>query len=288
VIQTEEYGPAWSAGLRRGDADELAGWLRFAQAAADEADRIALAAYHTELQVDTKKDGSFVTDADRAIEQVIRQRITDAYPTHGVVGEEYGQEGMAAAERWYLDPIDGTHNFMRGLPLFGTLLAVERDGELQVGVVSAPALGLRWHASRGGGSWARGGPDGMTPRRLRVSEIDRIEQVQLLFGSINDMDDSRVGVGFRRLIRAVWRERGLGDFWGYTLIAGGSAEAMVERNLGAWDLAAPWILVEEAGGRITDFDGQRSFGRGEALATNGRLHALVLERLRADGEAASG
>jgi histidinol-phosphatase len=281
VIQTEEYGPAWSAGLRRGSAEEIAGWLRFAQAACDEADRIALAAFHTELQIDTKTDGSFVTDADRAVERAVRDRIADAYPSHGVVGEEYGQEGIGAAERWYLDPIDGTHNFMRGVPLFATLMAVERDGEIQAGVVSAPALGRRWYASRGAGSWIVGGPGGGTPRRLAVSRIDRLDQAQILFGSVVDLHASRVSAGFDLLVGEVWRERGYGDFWGYTLVADGAAEAMMEPSLAPWDLAAPWIVVEEAGGRITDLDGQRGFDRGEALASNGRLHAAILARLQA-------
>ena len=284
MIQTEAYGPAWSAGLRRGDAEELAEWLRFAHAACDEADRIALGAFATDLHVDRKQDGSFVTDADRAIERLVRERIADAYPRHGVVGEEYGQEGMTATERWYLDPIDGTHNFMRGVPLFGTLLAVERDGELQVGMVSAPAIGQRWYASRGEGSWVVGGPRGQVPRRLHVSDIDEIGEAQVLFRSMNDMHDSRVGAGFDRLVRAVWRERGFGDFWGYTLVSDGAAEAMMEQDLGPWDLAAPWILIEEAGGRITDFDGQRSLERGEGFATNGRIHGLVLDELRATGD----
>ena len=279
MIQTEEFGPAWSAGLRRGTPDELAGWLRFALDACDAADRIALDAFATDLHIDQKQDGSFVTDADRAIERLIRERIADAYPGHGVVGEEYGQEGMTAAERWYLDPIDGTHNFMRGVSLFGTLLAVERDGELQVGVVSAPAVGQRWYASRGEGSWVIGGPRGQTPRRLAVSTVDRVDRAQVLFRSVNDMHDSRVSAGFDRLIREVWRERGFGDFWGYTLVADGAAEAMMEQDLGPWDLAAPWILVEEAGGRVTDFSGERSLARGEGFATNGRLHGPVLERL---------
>lgn len=281
MIQTEDYGPEWSAGLRRGSAAEIEAWLRFAQEAADEADRIALGAYQTELHVDTKLDGTFVTDADRAIEHGIRRRIADAYPGHGVVGEEFGQEGSGAAERWYLDPIDGTHNFMRGLPLFATLLAVERDGELQASVVSAPAMGQRWYASRGGGSWVVGGVDGAKPRRLRVSTVDRLDQTQVLFRSVNDMHDSRVSAGFDRLIRAVWRERGFGDFWGYTLVADGAAEAMMEQDLGPWDLAAPWLLVEEAGGRVTDFDDRRSLDRGEGFATNGRLHGIVLDQLRA-------
>jgi histidinol-phosphatase len=280
VIQTEAYGPEWSAGLRRGSAAELESWLRFAQAAADEADRIALAAYQTELQVDQKTDGTFVTNADRAIERAIRERIADSYPDYGVVGEEYGPEGSEAAERWYLDPIDGTHNFMRGLPLFGTLLAVERDGELQVGVVSAPAMGQRWYARRGAGTWVRGGPNGATPRRLAVSTVDRLDEAQVLFRSVLDMRASRVAAGFDRLIGDVWRERGFGDFWGYTLVSDGAAEAMMEQDLGPWDLAGPWILVEEAGGRVTDFDDRRSLARGEGFATNGRIHQRVLERLR--------
>lgn len=279
MIQTDEYGPAWSAGLRRGSPDELATWLRFANAAADEADRIALAAFESELLIDQKADGSFVTQADRQIEQLIRERIADTYPSHGVVGEEYGREGMTAAERWYVDPIDGTHNFMRGVPLFGTLIAVERDGEIQAGVASAPALGRRWFASRGSGTWLVGG-GGKAPRRLRVSDIDGFDAAQVVFRSVNDMHDSRVSAGFDRLIREVWRERGFGDFWGYTLVSEGAAEAMIERDLGPWDLGAPWILVEEAGGRITDFDGRRSFELGEGLATNGLLHGRVLDRLR--------
>jgi histidinol-phosphatase len=279
VIETDDFGPDWSAGLRRGNPEELGSWLRFALEAADEADRITLAAYRTELQVDRKTDGSFVTDADRAVERALRERIADAYPGYGVVGEEYGPEGSAAAERWYLDPIDGTHNFMRGLPLFGTLLAVERDGEIQVGIVSAPALGQRWYASRAGGTWAVGGPNGAIPRRLRVSAVERLDQSHVLFRSVIDMHSSRVAAGFDRLITEVWRERGFGDFWGYTMVSDGAAEAMMEADLGPWDLAAPWILVEEAGGRITDFDGRRSLERGEGLASNGRLHATLLERL---------
>ncbi|HXG40384.1 MAG TPA: inositol monophosphatase family protein [Candidatus Limnocylindrales bacterium] len=275
---THPFGPDWSAGLRRASAPEIATWLAFAQEMCDLADRIALAAYRTELEVAAKDDGSFVTAADRAIEEVIRARIADRFPDHGIVGEEFGAEAMAAETRWYLDPIDGTHNFMRGIPLFGTLLAVERDGETQVGVVSAPALGLRWHASRGGGTWVTGGPN-ERPRRLTVSRIDRIERSQVLYRAVTDMHASRVPRGFDALLRAAWRDRGFGDFWGYTLVADGAAEVMVERDLGPWDMAAPWLLVEEAGGRVSDFDGNRSFASGESLATNGILHAEVLERL---------
>jgi histidinol-phosphatase len=274
------YGPAWSAGLRRATDDELGGWLAFALEACDVADAIALEALtrRAELDVSAKADGSFVTETDRQIERVIRERVADRYPGDGVVGEEYGTETGAASTRWYLDPIDGTHNFMRGVPLFGTLLAVERDGETQAGVVSAPALGRRWYASRGNGAWAVGGPD-VRPRRLRVSSVADLPSAQMLFRSVTDMRGSRVAAGWEALLGAVWRERGFGDFWGYTLIAGGAAEAMVERDLGPWDLAAPWIVVEEAGGRVSDFDGRRSYETGESLATNGILHDVLLDHL---------
>lgn len=274
------YGPEWSAGLRRGTDAELRSWLAFALACCDEADVIALAAFRTEIDVAAKADGSFVTEADRAIERLVRQRIEDAYPGHGVVGEEFGTEDGRVDTRWYLDPIDGTHNFMRGLPLFGMLLAVEREGELQAAVISAPALGQRWYAFRGGGAWTVGGPVAPQPRRLRVSSIDDIAASQILFRAVTDMRASRVAAGFERLLDEVWRERGFGDFWGYALVADGAAEAMMEQDLGPWDLAAPWLLIEEAGGRITDFDGQRSFQRGEGLATNGRLHERVLTTLQ--------
>jgi histidinol-phosphatase len=247
-------------------------------ACCDLADEISLASFRTKLEVQAKADGSFVTEADRSIEQLVRTRIADHYPDHGVVGEEYGTAVGGGGIRWFLDPIDGTHNFMRGVPLFGTLLAVECDGEIQAGVVSAPAIERRWYASRGEGAWAIGGP-GPGPRRLRVTDESSIGRSQLLYRSVTDMHASRVSAGFDALLPMVWRERGFGDFWGYMLVSDGAAEAMVEQDLGPWDLAAPSILVEEAGGRITDFDGERSMARGEALATNGRLHDAFLDRI---------
>jgi histidinol-phosphatase len=273
------YGPAWSATLQNGSDEELDAWLAFSLGICDVTDGIAMNSFRTELELDVKADGSFVTAADRAIEHLIRERLADAYPEHGIVGEEYGARAADSTVRWYVDPIDGTHNFMRGVPLFGTLLAVERDGELQAGVISAPALGQRWYARRGGGAWVVGGPMQGRPRRLRVSTVDTIPTAQVLFRSVNDMHASRVSDGFDHLLLEVWRERGFGDFWGYTLVADGAAEAMMEQDLGPWDLAAPWLLIEEAGGRITDFDGQRTLTTGEGLATNGILHDAILARL---------
>jgi histidinol-phosphatase len=244
----------------------------------DIADELALQGSRNELTIETKDDGSFVTEVDRLIESTIRSRLDERFPDHDVVGEEYGAAIGSSSTRWYLDPIDGTHNFMRGVPLFGTLLAVEHDGEIQVGVISAPALGQRWWASRGEGAWTTGGgrPE---RRRIRVSDRAGLDVAQVLFRSVTDMHASRVAAGFDALLPTVWRERGFGDFWGYTLVAEGAAEAMMERDLGPWDLAAPAVVVEEAGGRITDFDGVRSFSAGEGFATNGVLHEVLLDRL---------
>lgn len=271
------FGSEWSAGFRRGTDAELRGWLDVALAACDDADRIARAHFRRDLEITTKPDRSFVTQADTAIERMIRDHLRDAFPDHGVVGEEYGIESGDAPIRWYVDPIDGTHNFIRGVPLFGTLLAVERDGELQAGVMSAPALDERWWGWRGGGAWARN--RGEAPRRIRVSGVASLGDAQLLYGSGRDIARSGRAPGFDALLEDAWRERGFGDFWGYALVAEGAAEAMIEVELSSWDAAAPLLLVEEAGGRATDFDGRRAIDSGTFLTSNGILHETVRGRL---------
>ena len=257
-------------------------WLTFALASADEADRLALEHFRRDLIIEAKPDRTFVTQADTAIERLIRERIGRAYPDHGLVGEEYGTEDGAGTVRWYIDPIDGTHNFMRGVSLFGTLLAVEEDGEVVAGVMSAPALGERWYATRGGGAWAVGslGPSAGTPRRIGASKIGAIADSQVLYSSPLDIEASGEAPGFDALVRSAWRDRGFGDFWGYALVAEGAAEAMIEVGPKSWDLAAPSIVVEEAGGRMTDLHGLRSIHAGTALATNGLLHDEVVRALR--------
>lgn len=273
------YGPAWSASLRRGTDAELRAWLEVALAACDEADTVALDHYRRDLTITTKPDRTFVTQADTAIERRIRERLLDAFPGHGLVGEEYGTEAPDAAVRWYIDPIDGTHNYMRGVPVFGTLLAAERDGELQVAVLSAPALRERWWAWRGGGAWGRS--QAGVPRRIAVSHVTGLADSQILYGSGRDIVASGRAPGFDALLRDAWRDRGFGDFWGYALVAEGAAEAMVEVDLSPWDAAAPMLLVEEAGGRATDLDGRRAVDHGTFLASNGAMHDVVLARLRA-------
>ncbi|HEX7949291.1 MAG TPA: inositol monophosphatase family protein [Candidatus Limnocylindrales bacterium] len=261
---------------------ELDAWLAFALACCDEADALAMAHFRRDLVIQTKPDRSFVTEADQAIERGIRDRIVAAYPDHGLVGEEYGDEAGHGSVTWYIDPIDGTHNFMRGVPLFGTLLALEADGELEIGVMSAPALGGRWFARRGGGAWAVGsiGADAGVRRPIRVSRVARLADAHLLYGSAQEIADSGEAPGFPRLIGDVWRDRGFGDFWGYALVAEGAAEAMVEVGPKSWDLAAPLVIIEEAGGRLTDLEGRRTIHSGTVLATNGPLHDEILARLR--------
>ncbi|MGH2466885.1 MAG: inositol monophosphatase family protein, partial [Candidatus Limnocylindrales bacterium] len=211
------FGPAWSASLRRLPAAELEAWLALALAVCDEADSLARDGFRRHLRVSTKPDRSLVTEVDEAIEAHIRQRIGAAYPEHGLVGEEYGEEAGAGTTRWYVDPIDATHNYVRGVPVFATLVAAEHDGELQLGVISAPALGERWFAWRGGGAWATrtdgradggtdGGADGHAGRRrLAVSAVARIEDASLAYSSPGAVEP--LAPGFRALLRDAWRDR---------------------------------------------------------------------------------
>ena len=271
------FGPQWSASLARVPEAQLREWLAFALDACDVADEIARGHFRRDLDLERKPDRSFVTVADQGIEREIRSRIRARYPDHGLVGEEYGTEAGHATTRWFIDPIDGTHNFIRGVPLFGTLLAVEHEGELQVGVISAPAMRERWFAYRGGGAWNRG-TDG--DRRIRVSRVASLEDSQLLYGSGRDNVASGLMPGFDTLIASCWRERGFGDFWGYALVAEGAAEAMLETGMSSWDLAAPQVLIEEAGGRVTDVNGERRIDAPSFVGSNGLLHDEILRRLR--------
>jgi histidinol-phosphatase len=252
---------------------DLQRWRDAALALADEADLLSMAGFRRDLRVDEKPDKSYVTEVDRAIEAKVRQHLRAAYPGCGLVGEEEGTDASGASLCWYVDPIDATHNYMRGIPVFATLLALAVDGELQLGVVSAPALRERWVAWRGGGAW-RG------DLRLAVSRIDRIEEGTLLYGSRTEDMRSGLMPGLDATLAEAWRERGFGDFWGYMMVAEGSAEAMIETGAHAWDWAAPLVVVEEAGGRFTSAVGERTIDGASAVATNGLIHDDLLRRLR--------
>ncbi len=266
------------------EGSPTSGWLRLALELCDEADVIALAHFRRDLRIETKPDRSFVTEADQAIETAIRRRLEAAHPDHGLVGEEYGEDRGSARLRWYIDPIDATHNFMRGIPIFGTLLALEEAGEIVLGVMSAPALGSRWLAWRGGGAWAvdrlSGGVHELAnARALRVSGISRLEDAQLLYSPPGEGDTAAWAPGLEETLRSVWRARGFGDFWSYALVAEGAAEGMVEEGIHSWDLAPAMVILEEAGGKLTDLEGNRTIhGRG-VLASNGSMHDALLVSL---------
>jgi histidinol-phosphatase len=272
------FGTSWSAGLRRAGDGDIAAWLSLALEMCDEAGRVAMRWYRRDVPTSRKPDRTFVTEADQSIERLIRERVRAIYPQHGFVGEEYGDEDGAAGIRWYIDPIDGTHNFIRGVPLFATLLAVEVEGEIQVGVMSAPALGERWYAARGAGAWvvARGG----VRRRIAVSRVADLGDAHLIYSSRRENVSSGLMPGHDALIEASWRDRGFGDFWGYALVAEGAAEAMFETGIHSWDVAAPMVIIEEAGGRVTDVAGARDVGAPSFVGSNGQLHDEILARLR--------
>lgn len=255
------------------ELDEL---LRFAHDLLDETDAIAAGFFRGELTITAKHDRTLVTQADTGVEAHLRERILATYPAHGIVGEEFGIEPGDGETRWIIDPIDGTHNFVRGVPVWATLVAVERAGQLVMGLASAPALGTRWAATIGGGARLRNAHD---ERPIGVSRVAGMHEAQVLGSSLRAMDRAGLADGVRRLVGASWRDRGFGDFWGYALVAQGAAEAMVEVGPTIWDLAAPYVLVTEAGGRMTDLEGRPSWSGPQVLATNGLLHDEVLSLL---------
>ncbi len=255
------------------DPDDLA----LALVLADAADAIALERFRAaDLQVETKPDMTPVTDADRAVERAIRERLATARPGDSILGEEYGTtEAGDGGRRWLVDPIDGTKNYVRGIPAWATLVALQDGTDITVGVVSAPALGRRWWASRGGGARMH---DGLGPadRELRVSRIAELRDAQLCFSELGEWDEIGRLDALLELARRCWRARGAGDFWHYMLVAEGAAEIGVEPAVSLWDLAAPRVIVEEAGGRFTDLAGVATADGGDALATNGLVHEAAL------------
>ena len=247
--------------------------LSFAHGMADEADPIALGHFSGKLTITAKPDRTLVTQADTQVETLLRERIAEAFPSHGILGEEYGSEPGDGDSRWIIDQIDGTHNFVRGIPVWATLIAVERSGELLAAVVSAPALGLRWAAARGEGAATRvAGKE----RPIHVSAVAGLGEAQLVFSGLRTMEAAGYGAALRDAVSRAWRDRGFGDFWGYMLVAQGSAEAMIEYGPRVWDLAAPALIIKEAGGRTSDLAGTPSHLGPRALASNGLVHEELL------------
>ena len=246
--------------------------LTLALGLADVADAITLGRFRaSDLVVETKPDLTPVSEADRDVEQALRDQLARARPGDAVIGEEYGVTGAEGPRRWIVDPIDGTKGYVRGLPVWATLLALEEDGEITAGVVSAPALGRRWWAARGVGAFASDGI-GDAPRRLRVSGVRELADAQLSYGGFEEWRESGRLDRLLSLAGRCWRTRGYGDFWSYMLVAEGVIEIGLDPAVSLWDLAAPMIVVLEAGGSFTDFSGAVTAAGGDAVASNGLVH----------------
>lgn len=246
--------------------------LETAIRAAKAAGEVALRYFRTGVAVEYKGDLTPVTRADRESEERIVEVLRAVFPDYGILGEEFGERTGAGA-RWIVDPIDGTKNFIRGIPYFATLIALEEDGEITTGVIYAPAVDDLLYAQRGAGAFDAAGP-------IRVSEIDELRQGTFVFGGLDVFRSRNLWKGFEALVEGSDRQRGFGDYFGHTFIARGQAEAMVELDLKPWDVAPLKIIVEEAGGRFTDLDGKPSIYGDAAVTSNGAVHDEVLALLR--------
>ncbi|CQD08955.1 monophosphatase [Mycobacterium lentiflavum] len=252
--------------------------LALAMTLADHADRLTRDRFGAlDLRVDTKPDLTPVTDADRAVEAEVREVLARERPDDSVVGEEFGGTPSFTGRQWIVDPIDGTKNFVRGVPVWASLIALLDDGVPVVGVVSAPALQRRWWASRGQGAFVS--VDGAPPRRLSVSSVAQLDSASLSFSSLSGWAERGLRDRLIDLTDAVWRVRAYGDFFSYCLLAEGAVDIAAEPEVSVWDLAALDILVREAGGTFTGLDGIAGPHRGDAVATNGLLHEHVLRSL---------
>jgi len=255
------------------DTSEISGLTEFAIELAREAGEIALGHFRRLSSVDRKRDGSLVTAADREAESHIRARICARFPDDSIVGEEHGEQRGASARCWIIDPIDGTYSFVKGVPFYGVLIGLEVSGETVSGVANFPSLGELYHGARGLGAFCNGG-------RIRVSEFAVVEQALVLatdFGPIERLGLPAIPARLqqRANVRRTW-----GDCYGSAMVASGRAEMMFDQAMNVWDCAALKPLVEEAGGRFTDWNGRPTIRGGNAVATNGRLHDEVIRILK--------
>jgi histidinol-phosphatase len=264
------------------DGTDLDADLTLAHSLADAADLITLARFGAaDLIVEAKPDLTPVSDADRAVEEAIRARLAAERPGDAISGEEFGAEG-SGNRRWVIDPIDGTKNFVRNVPVWATLIALLDGDEAVLGVVSAPALGRRWWATSGSGAWASA--LGSAPRRLSVSKVGALSDASLSYASLGGWAARGRRDAFIALTDQVWRTRAYGDFWSYMLLAEGAVDLVAEPELSLWDLAALGPIVTEAGGRFTGLDGVDGVQQGNAAASNGLLHDALLAAI---GDAAN-
>ena len=262
--------------------------LRLAHILADSVDGLTMKRFKSrDLTVDTKPDLTPVTDADREAEQVIRGQLGRVRNRDAVIGEEFGSTGHSPRQ-WVIDPIDGTANFVRGVPVWATLIGLIEDGEVVVGLVSAPALSRRWWAAEGTGAWrsfatpavpAGDQVPSAAPRKLSVSKVCKIEDASVAISSLSGWADRGLRDQLLSLTDRAWRLRGYGDFWSYLLVAEGAVDVAAEPEVNLWDLAALAPIVEQAGGRFTDITGVDGPHGGSAIATNGLLHEETVSEL---------
>ncbi|MCU0705404.1 MAG: histidinol phosphate phosphatase [Fimbriiglobus sp.] len=225
------------------------------------------------IEIIRKADNSPVTVADRGAEQLIRQLVIKHFPNDGFLGEEFGDQPGSSGFRWVIDPIDGTKSFVRHVPFWGTLIGLEYNGDQIGGAVYVPVFDQMFHALRGNGAY-------LGDRRIRVSDISSLSDAILCYSSIGWFTRAGKQDTFLKLYEKTWRQRGYGDFYGFVLVAQGSAELMLEHGVNPWDIAATKSIVEEAGGKFTDWDGGDGITRPDCLATNGKVHDEVLKMLR--------
>lgn len=257
-------------------AADLRDDLELALRLADAADAQSLPRFDAaDLEISTKADNSHVTDADLATERALREILAAERPEDGIFGEEFGAQGDTHRQ-WIIDPIDGTANFLRGVPLWGTMIALAIDGVPQVGVVSMPALGRRWWASTGGGSWTA---TDAAPRRIRASSVSSISDASVSFQSITQWAEAGQLPALLKLAEHSWRDRAYGDVFAYMLLAEGRLEMVAEFEVKEYDIAAAVPIVREAGGRMTSFDGVETISARSTLASNGILHGAFLDLL---------
>jgi len=254
--------------------DEL---LELALAAARDAGEVALRYFERDVHVEWKSDQTPVTVADREAERLLRAKIEERFPGHGIVGEEFGVVREHAPYRWILDPIDGTQSFIRGVPLWGVMVGVEKNREPVLGVVHFPALKETVWARVGGGAWWNG-------KRASVSRVARLEEATLLTTDLRLFEDQRLRAAFDQLRARVKFERTWGDCYGHALVATGRADIMLDPIMSEWDACALLPILEEAGGRFSDWRGVRTVRGGNAISTNGLLFDAVINVIRAEGQ----
>ncbi len=255
--------------------------LRLAHVLADQADQQSMDRFRAEdLKVEEKPDFTLVSDADRAVEERIRRQLSTSRSRDSILGEEGGTSG-ASNRQWIIDPIDGTHNYVRGVPVWATLIALVEDGEVVVGVVSAPALKRRWWAGSGLGAFA--GTSLMRARQLSVSRVAHVHDAFLSYSSLEGWLAAGRGRSFLDFQASCWRTRAFGDFWSYMMVAEGTVDIAAEPELEVYDMAALVPIVREAGGTFTSLDGQDGPWGSNAVASNGLLHDAALRGLSVDG-----